>query len=112
MAAVVELPLHVSERRRVIEGERHRHAPLGLRRGYRYGVRTEKDRGTSPPRLGIRLIDPFLHCVPGDRDDDGSGHRRGVIRAGHGRTGFTAIRRCGQSGGEHQEQGYAQSYQK
>src|SRR5258708_2959163 len=38
--AVVELPLHGAERRRVVEGERHRHGTLGLRRGHRYGVRT------------------------------------------------------------------------
>src|SRR2546430_13063 len=38
MGAVVELPLHGAERRRVVEGERERRGPLGLRRRYRFAA--------------------------------------------------------------------------
>ncbi len=38
VGAVVELPLDGAERRRVVEGERERRGPLGLRRRYRFAA--------------------------------------------------------------------------
>ena len=106
----VELPLYVAERCRVAEGERHRLGPLPR---YREGdaARPQKVAGRiGLPRLGIHPIDPNRR--PGDSDNDGSGHRRGVIGAGHRRSGFTIIGRRGQCGGERQEQGQSQGDQK
>jgi hypothetical protein len=42
-----------------------------------------------PPRLYIHPIDP--NSRPFDSDDDGFGHRRGVIFSGHCRSDFTVI---------------------
>lgn len=107
---IVELPLDVAERCRVAEGEGHRLGSL-LRQREADAARPQQVAGRiGLPGLGIHPVDP--HPRPDDLDDDGSGHRRGVIGAGHTRSGFTIIGRRGQCGGEHQEQGQCQGYQK
>jgi hypothetical protein len=105
VAGVVELPLYSAKRRRVVEGERQRRGTLGFRRGYRCGARSEGVYGKGLKSLGISLSDHpvLINRRPFDRDDDGSGHRRGVIRAGHCRTGLTVIRRRGRCGCGRQE---------